>query len=280
MALEILTSSGRSFPTVVMQLFGLRVAERLVAMVSMLRLARGREGGGERESACGIPDEASSTSLSKDARSGCPAMPCPYCVLELDHLASHDVVMGRWRRLESQFFTSGGSHQVHLMRPAAVTWIDEALRSDLDLSSREGWARIGRLEPSTHAHAVCQRLVSNVPRMAVCLEGFFWSGEGPSQAVSCASACGPSRPRGFRSQEAASSGWDVAVCPPLVLDEHSGPDALQWFYYRSGKKMNKRCLYDDTCHKVLRTAWSNGRGCVRLNIEGWVYEVDLGAMTL
>ena len=278
-SLEILSSSERFVLCVVMQLFGLRVATSLVAMVSMLKLERGRRDGCAEESKCGVHDETSDTNLGRDARSGCPAMPCPYCVLELDHLATHEAVIGRWRRLESQFFTSGGSHQVHLMRAAAVAWVDEAVRSDHEVSSRESWARVGRLEPATHAHAVCQRLVSTVPRTAIYLEGFFWGGEGPSPVSRSISACGPSRPREVTSLESASSGCDAAACPPWRLDEPSDPDAVAWFYYRSGKKMNQWSLYDDTSQVILRRIWNDDRGNAYLDLDGWCYEIDLQAMT-
>ena len=108
---------------------------------------------------------------------------------------------------------------------------------------------------------------------------FFWGGEGPSPAARSTSARGPSRPHEVRSQGAASSGCDVAACQPGRLDKPSDPDALQWFYYRSGKKVNQWSLYDDAQQEVLRRAWIDDRSNAYMDLDGWCYEVDLQAMT-
>ena len=247
-------------------------------MVSMLRQARRLEGGCDEDSIDGVPDDASRASLSKGARSDCPAMPCPFCVLELDHLASHEAVIARWRRLESEFFDRGGCHQAHLMRAAAVTWIEDAMHSDHDVGTREGWAKVGRFEPSTHAHAVCQRIVRGVPNTAICLDGFFWAGDGPDPAAGGASVWRSSGPGEVRNQCAATSWSGTATGPRWGSNVPVDPDVIQWFYFRSGKKMDKWTLYDDDSQKVLRRAWGKDHNAY-LELDGWNYEVDLQAMS-
>ena len=54
---------------------------------------------------------------------------------------------------------------------------------------------------------------------------------------------------------------------------------LEWFYYRSGKKMNQWSLYDDTSQVILRRIWNDDRGNAYLDLDGWCYEIVLQAMT-
>ena len=64
-------------------------------------------------------------------RRQCPASPCPYCILELQHGCDMENIVGRWNRISVQYQGGGGCEFAFAIQRIAYLWLCEADRAGI-----------------------------------------------------------------------------------------------------------------------------------------------------
>ena len=192
----------------------------------------------------------------------CPVQPCPYCAVHLPHTATTDDVLARCKQMTTD--TNA-----------------ELNRIVSSYTLRCGAARhILRLHDTARKLPAAQSMFDLVGP-ALCRDYSYYMaplidplGQMPppppdgAHPLSTAAAAGPQPSTGSGSTPQGMERW-------MWMDDDEFP---QW-QYMGGKKKNRWARYDHYTNGELESAYQAGASGVEIEIDDWMYTVDLRALT-
>ena len=192
----------------------------------------------------------------------CPVQPCPYCALVLPHNATTNEVLDRCKQMTTD--TNAELNRIvssYTKRCGAARHIlrlhDTAEKLPAAQSMFELVGPALCRDYSYHMAPLIDPLVQMPPPPP---DG--------AQPLNTAGAAGPlpstgpgSTPHGMKRG--------------MWMDDDEYP---QW-QYMGGKKKNKWACYDNSSNAELESAYQEGASRVEIEIDHWIYTVDLRALT-
>ena len=213
----------------------------------------------------------------------CPAIPCPFCILGLDHSASDAAVDRRWHQIRAAFAASGGNMYSHCIHVVAYAWLqrsrwvgggllglqsvqtpDNFVQSLIELASSSS-AFPTEPEPEAGDDRIPGRgvwhydMVPPPPPPRVPPPPCFPPRRGPSASSSAPPA----------------SSSSSASAPTMPVQRAALYPRFVWESSAEGARKKRWTAYDGELQAELQRAWAAGEPEVRLQTEGWTYRVIL-----
>ena len=202
----------------------------------------------------------------------CPVLPCPYCILGVDHDCDFDHVIEAWDVIHDDYQTNGGCEFGFAIKRIAYLWLSRA--QELEMTAERLHAvsqdplRPTRWDP-TPIGTFSAFPVNKRPRTSI----FTPSHESAAHSGS--------------SSAASSSSQQIPPIPPppipppppdklaLVPVQEEAVEWPQFDYHREKKSGRKWVTFREEDQALLRAAWLAGQTTLMLNVDGYEYDIDL-----
>lgn len=192
----------------------------------------------------------------------CPVQPCPYCAVALPHNATTDDVLARCKQMTTD--TNAELNRIvcsYTLRCGAARHILRLHDTARKLPAAQSMFDL--VGPALCRDYSCY--------MAPLIDPLVQMPPPPpdgAHPLSTTAAAGPQPSTGSGSTPQGMKRW-------MWMDDDEFP---QW-QYMGGKKKNRWARYDHYTNGELESAYQAGASGVEIEIDDWMYTVDLRALT-
>ena len=202
----------------------------------------------------------------------CPVLPCPYCILKVDHDCDFEDIIDAWDVIYDDYVYIGGCEFGFAIKRIAYLWLARAHKLKMTAETLHAVGqdplRPTRWDP-TPVGIRCPSPYNKRPKASI-----FVPPQGSATGSAASSAASSSSSQIPPPPPSPPTTLPTQFMPLVPVPEE--PEEWPQFDYHTEKSYGRKWVaFRKEDQALLRAAWLAGQMTLMLDIDGWEYDIDL-----